>query len=86
MYLIFEPGNRDSKTEVLERCIRDIKVWAVLLNKMKFNDDKTEILHSHSRFINSTPPSSVTICDSAVEMSAEARNLGVLFEDKIVYE
>ena len=46
-------------------------------------DDKTEILHCHSRFINSTPPSSVTIADSAVEMSAEARNLGVLFDDNL---
>ena len=82
VYLIFEPGNHDSKIEVLERCIRDIKAWAVL-NKMKFNDDKTEILHCHSRFINSTPPSSITIGDSAVEMSAEARNLGVLFEDNL---
>ena len=30
-----------------------------------------------------TPPFSITIGDSAVEMSAEARNLGVLFEDNL---
>ena len=82
VYLLFEPGNRDSKIELLERCIRDIKAWAVL-NKMKLNDDKTEILHCHSRFISSSPPSSLLIGDSIVEMSTEARNLGVLFEDNL---
>ena len=53
---------------------------------MKFNDAKTEIMHFHSRFVARNPPSALTIGDSLVDITNEARNLGILFEDTISME
>ncbi|XP_072016384.1 uncharacterized protein [Amphiura filiformis] len=53
---------------------------------MKFNDSKTEILYFHSRFVSSNPPSTVTIGDSAIDLTHEARNLGIIFEDSLDME
>ena len=53
---------------------------------MKFNDAITEILHFHSKFSACNPPTSLTIGDSAVDLSHEARNLGILFDDDLVME
>ncbi|XP_072046533.1 uncharacterized protein [Amphiura filiformis] len=53
---------------------------------MKFNDSKTEILYFHSRFVSSNPPSNVTIGDSAIDLTHEARNLGIIFEDSLDME
>jgi hypothetical protein len=50
---------------------------------MKLNSEKTEILHFHSRFISCNQPPALTIGDSSIELSSEARNLGVLFEDNL---
>ena len=61
------------------------KAWAVQ-NKMKFNDAKTEIMHFHSRFVARNPPSTLTIGDSLVDITHEARNLGILFEDTLSME
>jgi hypothetical protein len=69
----------------LENCIKDIKTWAVE-NKMKLNDDKTEVLYVHSRFVSSNPPLNLMIGDSTVDLTSEARNLGVIFENNLCLE
>jgi hypothetical protein len=53
---------------------------------MKFNDAKTEVMHFHSRFTSSNPPSALTIGDTPVGLTHEARNLGILFEDTLSME
>ena len=75
VYLLFDSRNRDSQYGSPPRLIKDIKAWAVQ-NKMKFNDAKTEIMHFQSSFTTSSPPSTLTIGDSSVSLTREARTLG----------
>ena len=85
VYILFDPCHQDAQIDLLEGCIKDIKAWAIQ-NKMKFNDAKTEIMHFHSHFVASNPPSTLTIGDSLVDITHEARNLGILFEDTLSME
>ncbi|GFR96467.1 reverse transcriptase [Elysia marginata] len=62
----------------LEHCVRDVKAW-MNSNKLKLNDDKTEILLMKiSRQTINTP--SVSINHSIIDMEKKAKNLGVIFD------
>ena len=82
VYAVFESHERDSVISRLEACISDIKAWAVS-NKLQLNDDKTEILHFSSRFIDTDPLPPVKIGTSYITPSSEARNLGVIFDSHL---
>ena len=43
-------------------------------------------MHFHSRFVASDPPSTLAIGDSLVDITHEARNLGILFENTLSME
>lgn len=66
----------------IEHCIDDIKAWAVM-NKLVLNDNKTEVLHIHSRFRNPEPLHSIRVGQSDVNTVPEARNLGVIFDEHL---
>lgn len=83
VYAIFNPSDRDSVIRRLEGCIRDIKAWA-LNNKLQLNDNKTEILHFHSRFVDCEPLPPVKIGDTYINPSPEARNLGVTLDSHLL--
>ena len=82
VYAIFRPSERDSVIRRLEACICDIKAWAVK-NGLQLNDDKTEILHFSSRFVDCEPLPPVKIGSSCIIPSSEARNLGVTFDSHL---
>lgn len=79
VYAVFDPVERESVIGRLEGCISDIKAWAVK-NKLQLNDDKTEIIHFKSRFVECEPFPTVKIGDVHINPSSEARNLGVTFD------
>jgi len=79
VYVIFEPHERASVIRRIEACIKDIKAWAVA-NKLQINDEKTEIIHFSSRFVDSDAPTAVAIGDSLIKPALEARNLGVVMD------
>ena len=64
----------------VEKCVKDIKDW-MMQNKLKLNDDKTEVLIINSPRqkirINTIP---VQIGDSQIVPSKTAKNLGVIFD------
>jgi hypothetical protein len=82
VYVLFESFERDCVIRRLEACISDIKTWAVK-NGLQLNDDKTEILHFSSRFVDSEPLPPVRIGNSYISPSSEARNLGVTFDSHL---
>ena len=43
LYMSIEPTNVHDLVNTLELCINDVKTW-MLENKLKLNDEKTEIL------------------------------------------
>ena len=79
VYLIFRPEDRASAIHRIERCIKDIKAWAVA-NKLQFNDAKTEVIHLTSRFKDTRELAPVAVGDSNVVPCAKARNLGVVVD------
>ena len=66
----------------IQNCISQIKTW-MSSNKLKLNDEKTELLYIHSKDII---PYDLQIGDTLVPFSTQARNLGVIFMDNLSLE
>ena len=66
----------------MEKCIQDVKSWAVG-NKLMLNDAKTEAIHISSRFVKTLPLPPLKIGDSVIDPSGSARDLGVIFDSRL---
>ena len=82
LYLILDPSKRSEGLSRLERCVQDVKSWAVS-NKLMLNDSKTEVIHTSSRFAKTSPFPSLKIGDSVIDASVSARDLGVIFDSRL---
>ena len=84
LYLTFRPGvDINNVCSRLEECICDIKRW-MLCNKLKLNDEKTEVLLLGSPyFLKKVPSITLWIGDSLVRSTSCAKNLGVLFDSEM---
>ena len=67
-----------STAQHIEDCLADIRTW-MLLNKLKLNEDKTELLVIHSRYCPS-PVFSLNCGHYIITSSDMARNIGVIFD------
>ena len=63
----------------IEQCVRDIDSWMVI-NKLKLNQDKIEVVLISSRYRPRPPLESLQIGNVTVVPSSRARNLGVIFD------
>ena len=84
LYCSFDPKRHDSLMEVmgvLQDCITEISRW-MSLNKLKLNEDKTELLVIVSPKLRHYLPEniSLSICNSQIKSSDCVRNLGVMFD------
>ena len=66
----------------LGMCTEDIRTWS-LANGLKLNNCKSEVLHFSSKFRHIKPLQSLAIGSDLVSTVQSARNLGVLFDDKL---
>ena len=67
----------------LELCVSDMKQW-MNNNKLKLNDDKTEVLVISSRYgSKGTPNPDVNIGGTTISPKASARNLGGIFDSHL---
>ena len=66
----------------MEGCVLEIDTWT-LLNKLKLNKDKTELLVISSLHRARPPLSHIHVCDERVLASPRARNMGVLFDESL---
>ena len=66
----------------LEGCVLEIDTWT-LLNKLKLNKDKTELLVISSLPRARPPLSDIHVCDERVLASTRVGNLGVLFDESL---
>jgi len=70
----------------VEECIADICTW-MSQNKLKLNDDKTELLYIASRYQkHKVNPQNITIGEHTISPSSKARNLGVIFDPYLTME
>ena len=80
LYKSDSPAKAFTLSQTIEACISDVKVW-VVQNKLRLNDDKTDIL-----LIGSVPgidlPSAVRAGQSDISFSSAARNLGVILDNE----
>ena len=82
IYIIFKKSAKTTALSKLEHCIEDVKAW-MIINKLKLNDSKTELIHVTSRFITSSPLPPVTVGTSHIVPAPEARDLGILLDYKL---
>ncbi|XP_072033035.1 uncharacterized protein [Amphiura filiformis] len=83
LYITFKPEDREHAIRVLEKCIAEVRRWAVE-NRLVLNDAKTELLYICSRFTTVNMPSPfLAIGDSVIFPSSCARNLGAIFDSNL---
>ena len=71
----------------VEVCLRELNQW-MLLNNLRLNNDKTELLVLHAKHRPKPPLDSITVGDVtvAVEPISSARNIGAVFDDTMSFE
>ena len=85
VYFSFDSVSSATITRI-EACLQDIASW-MSLNKLKLNGDKTELLVIGSRNLSASQLSSFKAIDgSVIRPSHFARNIGVIFENKLNME
>ena len=86
LYLSFKPGCTATEEEsiaAMENCIKAIRAW-LIMDKMKINDINTEFLIIGTKQqLNKVNIKTLSVGDSSVAPAAMARNLGVLFDEKM---
>ncbi|XP_071484099.1 uncharacterized protein [Diadema antillarum] len=85
VYTSFSPSERESALQKIHDCIADIRSWSTR-NKLVINDDKTELLHLSSKFLERLPGVELTVGDTAIEEKCEVRNLGVSIDNTLSRE
>ena len=88
LYVAFKTDCLDKMVEcktTIEQCVRDIDNWMVI-NKLKLNQDKTEVVLISSRYRPRPPLDSLQIGNVTVVPSSSARNLGVIFDKCFNFE
>ena len=75
------PHHVDELVQTIQACICDVKSW-MTGNKLKLNDDKTELMIvSSPRMSNAVPfPESMSVGASTIQFSDKVRNLGVTID------
>ena len=85
LYVTFEASSLNdmelSKCR-LKACVLEIDP-CIILNKLKLNKDKTELLVISSLHCARPPLSHIHVCDERVLASPRARNIGVLFDESL---
>lgn len=84
---IYFPVTEETSTEIISRvetCMYDISVW-MKVNKLKLNEDKTEIISFYGNNRNVTNIASIDIAGKEITVLNEGnvRNLGVFLDSKL---
>ena len=86
LYLSFKSGCTATEEEsiaAIENCIKAVRAW-MIMDKMKINDITTEFLIIGTKQqLNKVSIKTLSVGDSAVALTAMARNLGVLFDENM---
>ena len=72
----------DLAKSTIESCVSDIQKWMVI-NKLKLNTEKTELLYLHSRFRPCLDLGAINLGSDNVYPSPKARNIGAIFDSTL---
>ena len=80
LYLSATPECFSRVVEEMKTCVEDVSKW-MYRNKLKMNDDKTEVLLTGSKSkLSKLDVSTFSFCSCDIAVSKSARNLGVHFD------
>ena len=85
IYLPFnarDSGSIDEAKKSMECCVRKIRSW-MRSNKLKLNDEKTEIVVVQPKHLKQEKLPDIKIGDSLITPSSHARNIGIIFDDTL---
>ena len=88
LYLSFTsncPNHLPSTKIAVELCVKDIGDW-MLRNKLKLNQDKTELLVISSKYRPRPPLDYIRVGEEVIMSSKQARNLGVGFDQYLDFK
>ena len=88
LYLLFTsncPNHLSSTKMSLELCVKDIGDW-MQRNKLKLNQDKTELLVISSKYRPRPPLDYIRVGEEVIKSSKQARNLGVGFDQYLDFK
>lgn len=73
--------------ETTRNCISDLKLW-MTENKLKLNDDKTEIMLVIPPSLKNDPslPSQISLAGTDIQLASQVRNLGVIFDETLSFK
>jgi len=84
LYLSFnfeDPSSQTTCLEHIERAVMEIKTWMVN-NKLKLNDDKTEVMFISSRYYQKfITLDNFTIDNAIIKPATSVRNIGIIFDN-----
>ena len=86
LYLSFDVRDDDSLNnarETMQRCVSLVKAW-MTANKLKLNDEKTEVMFLSSPYFKSaisTP--NFEIDETIIKPNSSARNIGIVFDSTL---
>ena len=80
----FNPAGTLQSKSVLERCIQDVQQW-IVVNKLKLNGDKTELLVVTSRHRPPPPLDSILIGGVIIKASKSAKEISVWLDSVMCF-
>ena len=84
LYVAFKNYNIDSITDWIANCVSDICLW-MEQNKLKLNEEETDILLIHSKFQNSPSLDEIILGNEQLTMAGIATNLVIIFDKEILF-
>ena len=69
----------------VEVCLYELN-QRMLLNNLRLNNDKTELLVLHAKHRPKPPLDSITVGDATVEPTSSTWNIGAIFDDTMTFE
>ena len=83
IYVFFDVKDSEYACDKLEKCVQNVKTW-MLINGLKLNDDKTEmILIGSDHFRSKLSEFNIRVGDTKVCSESTVRNLGVIFDQSL---
>ena len=83
IYISMDTSEINNQKHILESCLDSIKSW-MLSNKLKLNDDKTEIIICNPRNF-SFDLDNISIVNHLIVPSTCAKNLGVVIDNRLCF-
>eukprot|EP00116_Pleurobrachia_bachei_P002647 sb/3462909/ len=85
LYCSFKTADLAATEEKINKCLLDVQKW-MAKNRLMLNSGKTEVMIIRSPYDHEPSPTSITLFGTSTDTVESARNLGVIFDEKLSME